>query len=79
MQSRQYEPKKTKKSRAEIEEAYPLIDEKLGKRYKLGKRLVDQLEDPINLASPTQLCIRNPGPQSGVGAIFCILAFCLLL
>lgn len=26
-----------------------------------------------------QLCIRNPGPRSGVGAIFCILAFCLLL
>lgn len=56
-QAKQYEPKKTKKSRAEIELAYPLIDEKLNKRYKLGKRLVDQLEDPINLASPIQLAI----------------------
>jgi DNA polymerase-1 len=55
--AKQFEPKKTKKSLSEIEEAYPYVDEKTGKRYKLGKSLNEQLGDPINLASPTQLAI----------------------
>lgn len=56
-QAKQFEPKKSKKSLSEIEAAYPHIDEKTGKRYKLGKSLAEQLGDPINLASPTQLAI----------------------
>ena len=55
--TRQYEPKKTKLSIAKIEEKYPLIDQKTGKRYKVGKAKIEQLGDPINLASPTQLAI----------------------
>lgn len=55
--SKQFEPKKTNKSRAEIEAAYPLIDKESGLRYKEGKSLSLQLSDPINLASPTQLAI----------------------
>ena len=56
-QAKQFEPKKSKKSLSEIEVAYPYIDEKTGKRYKLGKSLASQLGDPINLASPVQLAI----------------------
>lgn len=56
-QAKQFEPKKSKKSLSEIEATYPHIDEKTGKRYKLGKSLAEQLGDPINLASPTQLAI----------------------
>ena len=55
--SKQFEPKKSKKSRAEIEAAYPLIDPESGLHYKEGKSLSLQLSDPINLASPTQLAI----------------------
>lgn len=55
--SKQFEPKKSKKSRAEIDAAYPLIDPESGLHYKEGKSLSLQLSDPINLASPTQLAI----------------------
>lgn len=68
--SRQYEPKTTKKTRAEITKAYPLVDMEefldskkktknpnFEKRYKEGKRAGDILENPINLASPAQLAI----------------------
>lgn len=55
--TKQFEPKKTKLSQAKLEERYPLIDQKTGKRYKVGKALIEQLGDPINLASPTQLAI----------------------
>jgi DNA polymerase I-like protein with 3'-5' exonuclease and polymerase domains len=55
--TKQFEPKKTKLSLAKIEEKYPYVDEKTGKRYKVGKALIEQLGDPINLASPTQLAI----------------------
>ena len=36
---------------------YPNFDPVLNKRYKVGKSKLDQLEEPINLASPTQLAI----------------------
>ena len=65
-----YMPKKSKKSTAELEAAYPHIEPDFitingtevknpnaGKRYKLGKRLCDVLTDPINLASPAQLAV----------------------
>ena len=55
--SKQFEPKKSKKSRAEVETTYPLVDAESGLRYKEGKSLSLQLSDPINLASPTQLAI----------------------
>ena len=55
--TKQFEPKKTKLSLAKLEEKYPYVDEKTGKRYKVGKALIEQLGDPINLASPTQLAI----------------------
>ena len=55
--TKQFEPKKSKMSLAKLEEKYPLIDNKTGKRYKVGKALIEQLGDPINLASPTQLAI----------------------
>ena len=42
---------------AKLEEKYPYIDAKTGKRYCLGKSLAAQLADPINLASPNQLAI----------------------
>ena len=54
--TRQYEPKKTKKSRNEIEEVYDLEDES-GRRYKLGKAAAEQLGEQINLASPTQMAV----------------------
>lgn len=56
-QAKQFEPKKSKLTQAQLEAKYPKIDEKTGKRYKLGKSLAEQLGDPINLASPTQLAI----------------------
>ena len=55
--TKQFQPKKTKMSLEKIEEKYPLIDTKTGLRYKVGKTLTEQLGDPINLASPTQLAI----------------------
>ena len=55
--TRQFEPKKTTLSLAKLEEKYPYVDEKTGKRYKVGKAKIEQLGDPINLASPTQLAI----------------------
>ena len=55
--TKQFEPKKSKLSLAKLEEKYPFIDEKTGKRYKVGKAPIEQLGDPINLASPTQLAI----------------------
>lgn len=56
-QTKQFEPKKTTLSLAKLEEKYPYVDEKTGKRYKIGKAKNEQLGDPINLASPTQLAI----------------------
>ena len=55
--TKQFEPKKTTLSLAKLEEKYPLVDPKTGKRYKTGKAKIEQLGDPINLASPTQLAI----------------------
>lgn len=55
--TKQFEPKKSKMSQAKLEEKYPLVDKKTGKRYKVGKAPIEQLADPINLASPTQLAI----------------------
>ena len=55
--TKQFEPKKSKMSQAKLEEKYPLIDQKTGKRYKVGKAPIEQLGDPINLASPVQLAI----------------------
>ena len=56
-QTKQFEPKKTTLSLAKLEEKYPYVDAKTGKRYKIGKAKNEQLGDPINLASPTQLAI----------------------
>ena len=57
-QQKVWQPKKTKMTEEEIAEKYPNIDEKTGKRYKNAKKTpAQQLEDPINLASPTQLAI----------------------
>jgi hypothetical protein len=55
--TKQYQPKKSKMSLAKLEAKYPYIDEKTGKRYKTGKAPIEQIGDPINLASPTQLAI----------------------
>lgn len=55
--TKQFEPKKTTLSLAKLEEKYPYVDEKTGKRYKVGKAKIEQLGDPINLASPVQLAI----------------------
>ncbi len=55
--TKQFEPKKTTLSLAKLEEKYPYTDAKTGKRYKVGKAKIEQLADPINLASPTQLAI----------------------
>jgi DNA polymerase I-like protein with 3'-5' exonuclease and polymerase domains len=55
--TKQFQPKKSKMSLAKLEEKYPLVDAKTGKRYKLGKAPIEQIGDPINLASPTQLAI----------------------
>lgn len=54
--SRLYAPKKTKMKDDELAIKYPLVDER-GLRYKTGKALAEQLTDPINLGSPTQLAI----------------------
>lgn len=56
-QAKRFEPKKSKLSVKKLEEKYPYIDAKTGKRYCLGKSLAAQLADPINLASPNQLAI----------------------
>lgn len=55
--SRQYAPKKTKMTLAKLEATYPSVDKETGRRYKTGKAPRDQLADPINLASSTQLAI----------------------
>jgi hypothetical protein len=55
--SRQFQPKKSKMSLEKLEARYPKIDQKTGLRYKEGKAPIEQLDDPINLASPTQLAI----------------------
>lgn len=55
--TKQFQPKKSKLPLAKLEEKYPLVDPKTGKRYKVGKAKIEQLGDPINLASPTQLAI----------------------
>jgi DNA polymerase-1 len=55
--AKKFEPKKSKMSQAKLEEKYPYIDAKTGKRYTLGKSLAAQLGNPINLASPVQLAI----------------------
>ena len=55
---RVYQPKKTKLTEDEIKIKYPNFDDKLQKWYKTAKKSpAEQLEDPINLASPTQLAI----------------------
>ena len=55
---RQYQPKKSKKAREALEEEYPLVDQKTGKRYKISKTcLKDKLTTPINLASSAQMAI----------------------
>ena len=51
-----YQSSKSKMSLQKAEETYTFQDEK-GRKYKLGKPMISQLEDPINLASPTQLAI----------------------
>ncbi len=55
--ARVYVADKTKMTEEKIEKMYPHLDPVLNKRYKVGKSKLDQLEDPINLASPTQLAI----------------------
>ncbi len=55
-QVRQYVAEKTKMTKDKIEKMYPNVDQD-GKRYKLGKAKIEQLEDPINLASSTQFAI----------------------
>lgn len=54
--SRTYPSPKSKMSKEKLEATYPFVDDK-GKRYKETKPRAEQLEDPINLASPTQLAI----------------------
>ena len=54
--ARVYVPAKSKMTPDKIAQTYPLIDEK-GARYKVGKAKVEQLEEPISMASPTQLAI----------------------
>ena len=55
--TKQFQPKKSKMSLEKIEERYPLVDQNTGLRYKVGKALIEQLGNPINLGSPTQLAI----------------------
>ena len=50
-----YASKKSKMSQEKLEATYPEKDD-LG-RFKYGKSPVEQLEDPINLASPSQLAV----------------------
>jgi len=54
--SRAYVSEKSKMTEEKIAQMYPNMDAD-GRRYKEAKPKVDQLEDPINLASPTQLAI----------------------
>ena len=54
---RVYVAEKSKMSAEKIEVMYPYLDMTLNKRYKMGKAKIDQLENPINLSSPTQLAI----------------------
>lgn len=54
--TKQYVPEKSKMVKDKIEKMYPNVDSE-GKRYRLGKAKISQLEDPINLASSTQLAI----------------------
>ena len=54
--SRSYVSTNTKMSPEKIKEMYPNVDEK-GMRYKEGKAKASQLEDPINMGSPSQLAI----------------------
>ena len=56
-QRKVYLPKKTKLSEKDISEKYPYT-EKDGRRYKLSSKTpAQQLSDPIDLGSPTQLQI----------------------
>lgn len=55
--TKQYEPKKSKMSQEKLEAKYDKIDAKTGKRYREGKAPIEQLGNPINLASPVQLAI----------------------
>ena len=55
--TKQFQPAKSKMSLEKLETTYPYIDEATGKRYKIGKAKNEQLGDPINLGSPTQLAI----------------------
>lgn len=55
--TKQFQPKKSKMSLAQLEEKYDKVDTKTGRRYKEGKAPIEQLGDPINLASPVQLAI----------------------
>jgi len=50
-----YASRKSKMSEEKLKATYPEIDD-IG-RYKIGKAPIEQLEDPINLASPSQLAI----------------------
>ena len=50
-----YASKKSKMSEEKLKATYSNVDE-IG-RYKIGKAPIDQLEDPINLSSPSQLAI----------------------
>lgn len=71
---KQYVAEKTKMTKDKIEKMYPNVDS-AGNRYKLGKAKVEQLEDPINLASSTQFAIllfdilklKAPGGTRAVG------------
>lgn len=54
--TRTYVPKKSKMTQDKILKTYPKVDED-GNRYKEGKPKTEQLSDPINLSSPTQLAI----------------------
>lgn len=55
--ARFYVAEKSKMSAEKIEANYPYLDTELNRRYKIGKSKLEQLEDPINLASPVQLAI----------------------
>ena len=55
--TKQFQPKKSKMSLEKLEAKYDKIDAKTGLRYKEGKAKSEQLGNPINLASPTQLAI----------------------
>ena len=52
-----YVSSKTKMTQEKIEATYPFVDKESNLRYKLGKAPIEQLDDKINLDSPTQLAI----------------------